>query len=565
MHYYQAMWDDEKPEEFLPVFSMEKIDRKGRAMEENMVVLQQLQTVYPADQQEQDALEQVWQDWKFRGDALLERDCDCHFTASALICNPQMDKVLMVHHNLYQTYAWPGGHVDGGSDFLKETLREVREETGLETVTPLTGAILSLDILPVPEQTKRGVVIPHHTHYSVAFGLIAEETQALKIAPEENSDVRWIPVSDLEEASGEPHMMTIYRRILKKMNAIASEKQLLFEKLPELLLPWYEKAHRDLPWRVDREPYHVWLSEIMLQQTRVEAVKGYYQRFLETFPTIASLAEGEEGVLLKLWEGLGYYNRARNLQKAAKQIQEQYNGVFPSTHKEILNLPGIGAYTAGAVGSICFELPTPAVDGNVLRVISRLTESFFSVDENKVKQQISDALEIVYPKQHCGAFTQSLMELGATVCVPNGAPRCEECPLGLICMARQNGTALQLPVKKKKVPRRTEEKTVFVLRCGEELAVEQRLEKGVLHGLWQLPNVSGKLEEGELGEVLKEWGVSVGDLKQVVERRHIFTHITWEMRCYTIQCAEKSPRFTWVTEAQRQSSISLPTAFRMFL
>ena len=246
----------------------------------------------------------------------------------------------------------------------------------------------------------------------------------------------------------------------------------VYEKLPGALLPWYEANRRDLPWRRDREPYHVWLSEIMLQQTRVEAVKGYYLRFLDALPSIPDLADADPDALHKLWEGLGYYSRVRNLQKAARVIVEQYGGVFPSDHAAIRALPGIGDYTAGAVASICFGQPTPAVDGNVLRVTSRVDACYDPITDPKVKKAVGARLAAVYPAGRCGDFTQSLMELGATVCVPNGAPHCEVCPCRDFCRARALGCQTELPVKAAKKERRVEEKTVFLLRCGERVALE---------------------------------------------------------------------------------------------
>lgn len=240
----------------------------------------------------------------------------------------------------------------------------------------------------------------------------------------------------------------------------------MLEQLPGLLLPWFAEHRRDLPWRRDREPYHVWLSEIMLQQTRVEAVRGYYLRFLERLPDIAALASAPEDVLLKLWEGLGYYSRVRNLQKAAQCVMEQHGGEFPRELSTIRALPGIGDYTAGAIASICFEAPTAAVDGNVLRVILRLTVCADSPADVRVRRRIGEELSAVYPAGHCGDFTQALMELGATVCLPNGAPQCGACPLRALCEAHAQGTELQFPTKPPKKPRRIEQRTVFVLQCG---------------------------------------------------------------------------------------------------
>ena len=271
----------------------------------------------------------------------------------------------------------------------------------------------------------------------------------------------------------------------------------MLEQLPVLLLPWFAEHRRDLPWRRDREPYHVWLSEIMLQQTRVEAVRGYYLRFLERLPDIAALASAPEDVLLKLWEGLGYYSRVRNLQKAAQCVMEQHDGEFPQELSAIRALPGIGDYTAGAIASICFEAPTAAVDGNVLRVILRLTVCADSPADVRVRRRIGEELSAVYPAGHCGDFTQALMELGATVCLPNGAPQCGACPLRALCEAHAQGTELQFPTKPPKKPRRIEQRTVFVLQCGDRLAVCKRPSHGLLAGLWQLPDVPGKLETAD--------------------------------------------------------------------
>jgi A/G-specific adenine glycosylase len=343
------------------------------------------------------------------------------------------------------------------------------------------------------------------------------------------------------------------------------EREEQYKRLPGALLPWFRENARDLPWRRDREPYHVWLSEIMLQQTRVEAVRGYYLRFLEALPTLGALADADEGALLKLWEGLGYYSRARNLQKAAREIVSARGGRFPEDYDAIRALPGVGPYTAGAIASICFEQPRAAVDGNVLRVLSRLTEDFSPVDLPEVKKDFTARLEAVYPAGRCGAFTQALMELGATVCAPNGEPKCEACPIAEHCLARAHGTTGKLPVKKPKKARREEERTVFRLRCGEHTAVRKRPAKGLLAGLWELPNTTGLLSEAEAGAVLS--GLDLGDtrLRAARDGEHIFTHIRWAMRCYTVECEKMPETFTWVSDEQLEGEIGLPTAFRQFI
>ena len=339
----------------------------------------------------------------------------------------------------------------------------------------------------------------------------------------------------------------------------------MLEQLPGLLLPWFAEHRRDLPWRRDREPYHVWLSEIMLQQTRVEAVRGYYLRFLERLPDIAALASAPEDVLLKLWEGLGYYSRVRNLQKAAQCVMEQHDGEFPQELSAIRALPGIGDYTAGAIASICFEAPTAAVDGNVLRVILRLTVCADSPADVRVRRRIGEELSAVYPAGHCGDFTQALMELGATVCLPNGAPQCGACPLRALCEAHAQGTELQFPTKPPKKPRRIEQRTVFVLQCGDRLAVCKRPSRGLLAGLWQLPDVPGKLETAEALRQAEQWGVHPTGILKTAERTHIFTHVQWDLRGVWLTCAAEAPQFTWADENALQHEIGLPTAYRQFL
>ena len=334
-------------------------------------------------------------------------------------------------------------------------------------------------------------------------------------------------------------------------------------KLPKALLPWYAQNKRDLPWRRDREPYHVWLSEIMLQQTRVEAVKGYYAQFLAALPTIEILAQCDDDALHKLWEGLGYYSRVRNLKKAAQVILEQHGGAFPGEHSAVRALPGIGDYTAGAICSICFGQPTPAVDGNVLRVIARICDDHTPIDLPARKREVQAQLAEIYPAE-AGDFTQALMELGATVCGPNRRPDCENCPCRDFCLARLRGTAEKLPVKSPKKGRRQEDLTVFILRCGDRFALEKRPDSGLLAGLWQFPNVRGTLDASEAVAWASDQGLKPRDLRRISEKKHIFTHIQWNMTGIYLEVEAMPDCFRWFTDGQISEEAALPTAFRQF-
>lgn len=333
--------------------------------------------------------------------------------------------------------------------------------------------------------------------------------------------------------------------------------------LPDCLLPWYRANRRDLPWREDRQPYHIWLSEIMLQQTRVEAVKGYYARFLNALPDIASLADCEDGLLHKLWEGLGYYSRVRNLKKAAQIIMERHGGTFPETYTDILALPGIGEYTAGAICSIAFNQPTPAVDGNVLRVLSRLINDPSPIDLPETKRRISRLLADIYPTE-AGDFTQALMELGATVCGPNRKPDCEKCPCRILCLGFQCGSAESLPVKSPKKERRQEDRTVFILSCDGSFALEKRPAQGLLAGLWQFPNVPGHLNTQQALDAVSDMGLRPKEIIREVEKKHIFTHIQWNMKGIYLEVSQPGGAFQWYTEEEINTQAALPTAFRQF-
>ena len=336
----------------------------------------------------------------------------------------------------------------------------------------------------------------------------------------------------------------------------------ILQELPGALLPWYARHRRDLPWRADREPYHIWLSEIMLQQTRVEAVRGYYARFLAVLPTVEALAGCDDDTLHKLWEGLGYYSRVRNLKKAAQVILDKHGGSFPERYEEILALPGVGAYTAGAIASIAFSQPRAAVDGNVLRVLSRLRDDREPIDIPACKARVQRELEAIYPADCPGEFTQALMELGATVCVPNGEPKCGACPCASLCRGRAHWQ--ELPVKLPRREKRLEDRTVFLLRCGDRYAIEKRPNKGLLAGLWQFPNTSGHLTEDQALRWAAEQGLAPRELERQLNRRHIFTHIRWEMRGWYLAVDRRAPQFEWKTLREIDEQAALPTAFRQF-
>lgn len=338
-----------------------------------------------------------------------------------------------------------------------------------------------------------------------------------------------------------------------------------FAQIVRPLLEWYGKNARTLPWREDPAPYRVWISEIMLQQTRVEAVLPYYERFLSALPSVGALAEAPEEQLLKLWEGLGYYSRVKNLQKAARMVVECWNGELPADAEELKKLPGVGDYTAGAIASIACGKPEPAVDGNVLRVCARLLASRENVGSPSVKRRCTELLRRVYPQGEEGAFTQAMMELGAMVCLPNGAPRCGECPLADLCAGRREGIAASLPVKTRNPARKIERKTVFLILCGERVALRKRPEGGLLGGLWEFPNVAGNLPAQCAERVLKKWEILPRTMEPTAEAKHVFTHLEWKMSGYTVSTGQTSPDFEWVPYDRLETSYAIPSAFKTFL
>ena len=344
------------------------------------------------------------------------------------------------------------------------------------------------------------------------------------------------------------------------------------DQIPDALLDWYSQGRRILPWREDPAPYHVWLSEIMLQQTRVEAVKPYYDRFLRMLPDIAALAEAEEEALLKLWEGLGYYNRVRNLQKAAKQIMTDYNGQMPADQEELKKLPGIGSYTAGAIASIAYGKRAAAVDGNVLRVLSRVRLDARDILDAKVKKAVEQELLAVIPAESPGDFNQAMMELGAMVCLPNGKPKCEACPLRGFCKAKALGCMTEYPKKAPKKSRKTEEKTVLVLQDETRAALTKRGDTGLLAGLYEFPCLPGKKSAGQVLAYLKELGFVSLRIKKLGEAKHIFTHKEWHMTGYCIrtdelmdqkEAAERAD-FIFAEKEEIEKKYPLPSAYASY-
>lgn len=329
------------------------------------------------------------------------------------------------------------------------------------------------------------------------------------------------------------------------------------DKLPLPLLEWFRDNARSLPWRDDPTPYHVWLSEIMLQQTRVAAVLGYYRRFLEEAPDIAALAALPEDRLLKLWQGLGYYNRARNLQRAARVIVEEHGGVFPADYAAVRALPGVGDYTAGAVCSIAFGQAAPAVDGNVLRVYTRICGDGGDITAPQMKQKVTQAVGEIIPLNAAGTFNQALMELGATVCLPNGAPLCQRCPAKGFCAALAQGRVGELPVKAPKKARRVEKRAVWLIFWENRVALRRRPDKGLLAGLWEFPN--------ELfgGQGPEQWGIEAELQEWGAQAKHIFTHIEWHMSILPAEAKGPPlpPGWVWAGGEELEKKYAVPNAF----
>ncbi len=331
------------------------------------------------------------------------------------------------------------------------------------------------------------------------------------------------------------------------------------------LCDWFAAGQRLLPWRTDPTPYRVWVSEIMLQQTRIEAVLPYFERFTAAFPTVADLANADPDRLMKLWEGLGYYSRARNLQKAARQVMERHGGELPADYEQLRALAGIGEYTAGAIASIAFHLPVPAVDGNVLRVLARMTACEGDVLSASVRRELTALAASLVPPEDPAAFNQGLMELGERVCLPNTMPRCDICPVRAWCAVAGTEKAASLPVRKKPKPRRIEKMTVTVILTNEatpRVLLHKRDNRGLLSGLWELPHVAGYEDDPALpcGLVRQSEWIDLPD------SRHVFSHIEWHMkgRLCVVSPSALPAGYVWADRDAVVSDHALPTAFRAY-
>lgn len=342
----------------------------------------------------------------------------------------------------------------------------------------------------------------------------------------------------------------------------------MLEKIVQPLMLWYDKNRRVLPWRENSTPYNVWVSEIMLQQTRVEAVKPFFERFTRALPGVAQLAECPEERLLKLWEGLGYYNRVRNMQKAARLVREQYGGVLPADFEALKALPGIGSYTAGAIASIAYGIPVPAVDGNVLRVAARLREDGGDIAKQSVRRGVEREFLAVMPKRRPGDFNQALMELGATVCVPSGAPRCFECPLAELCRAHASGREQEYPVKSRARERRIERRTILLILDGTRVAVQKRPPRGLLAGLYEFPNLEGELSQEQALAQTAAYGLTPLRIRELPEAKHIFSHVEWRMRGYAVQVAaveeERTGGLLMAEVEHAQENYPVPAAYAAY-
>lgn len=335
------------------------------------------------------------------------------------------------------------------------------------------------------------------------------------------------------------------------------------ERCQQLLLEWYDRNARTLPWRGIHDPYRTWVSETMLQQTRVETVLGYYERFLARFPTVEALASAPQDDVLKLWEGLGYYSRARNLHRGAQQVVSEFGGVIPQDAAELQKISGVGPYTAGAIASIAYDRPVPAVDGNVIRVVSRLCGIRENVGVPSVRRMLEGQAAALVPQLRPGDFNQAMMDLGATVCVP-GTPACERCPLSSLCAAFAEGDAEELPVLPRKNPPKQLQYDVCLIFSGDRVLMRQRTEK-MLSGLWVFPMLEGESTVKQLPKAVKRlMRLSVGSIEACGAARHVFTHQVWNMKLYVMRAENggEAPEGWRFVSLEEMEQLAIPTAVR---
>lgn len=341
---------------------------------------------------------------------------------------------------------------------------------------------------------------------------------------------------------------------------LAYEKKASFS---DMLSYWYDFNGRNLPWRKDDDPYHVYVSEIMLQQTRAETVKEYYTKFLSVLPTIAELAQCDEDVYLKLWQGLGYYSRVRNLHSTAVILHDRFKDMFPESKKELLALPGIGEYTASAILSIAFHRQEVAVDGNLFRIFSRLTEYPFSIDKKNAKKDC-EAFFLKHMSIDPSIFNQALMDLGESVCLPNGLPKCDSCPLKTDCLSFSHTSFESFPKKKKKKEKKTIDKTVFLFLFHDKVYLRKRNDHGLLASLYEYFNIDSRMDIQEVENYLKTEGIQFSDIKKGERSSHVFTHLVWDMQGYIVYLSEPLHNMIPADKKEIQETYSIPSAFQKY-
>lgn len=346
------------------------------------------------------------------------------------------------------------------------------------------------------------------------------------------------------------------------------------QKSIDRLVSWYRKNRRDLPWRKGRDPYGIWLSEIMLQQTRVEAVIDYYERFRKQYPDVRSLAQADDETLLRLWEGLGYYSRVRNMKKCAQVLMKQYNGILPADKGELIKLPGIGSYTAGAISAIAYSHPEAAVDGNVLRVLSRYSAIQDDIKNPKLKKEMEESITAFYKEnriddpEYISDLTQALMELGALICLPNGKPLCDKCPFSSDCKAYQKNLTDSIPFRSRNKDRKIIDRTLLVIRYEDDFLLHKRPSEGLLAGMYEFIGTDQKLNQKETLDYLKDMGIEVRSITPLPSSRHVFTHLEWQMEAYEV-LTDKLPELDhneYILAGRDQlQSLAVPSAFRVYL